>query len=91
MQDEFVYILEGHAVVVLGDQEFELGPGDCIGFPAGGAEHQLLNRGAGTVLYLEVGDRTPGDLCEYPHDDLAFGPVVNGVPTMLHKDGTPYP
>ena len=43
----------------------------CAGFPAGGVAHQLVNRTGADVVYLEIGDRTPGDEGSYPRDDLA--------------------
>jgi len=42
----------------------------CAGFPAGGVAHQIVNRSSGEAVYLEIGDRTPGDGVEYPVDDL---------------------
>lgn len=90
-QDEFVYIVAGSPTLVLGDGEFQLRAGDCCGFRAGtGVGHQLVNRTTAPVLYLEIGDRTPGDSASYPRDDLALaqGPDGSWVPT--HKDGTPY-
>lgn len=66
-------------------------PGDCFGFPAGtGLAHQLVNRGDATVSYLEIGDRTPDESVEYPHDDLAFASVADGAMVLVHKDGRPY-
>ena len=50
--------------------EIALEPGMCAGFPAGRRAHQLVNRTARDVLYLEVGDRTPGDEGFYPADDI---------------------
>jgi uncharacterized cupin superfamily protein len=91
VQDEFVYILEGNPTVLCGDAEHQLAPGDCMGFKAGnGQAHQLINRTGETVTYLEVGDRTPGDLVVYPRDDFAasLGPDGNWV--MTRKDGTPF-
>jgi uncharacterized cupin superfamily protein len=91
LQDEFVYILEGECIARLGDREYRLGPGDCFGFPAGtGLPHQLVNRSDATVSYLEIGDRTPNEIVEYPHDDLAFATAPDGTMVMVHKDGTPY-
>ena len=90
-QDEFIYILEGECVARLGDSEYPLGPGDCFGFPAGtGLAHQLVNRSDATVSYLEVGDRTPNEIVEYPNDDLAFGKAPDGATVLVHKDGRPY-
>jgi len=41
------------------------------------------------VLYLEVGDRSPGDEGSYPDDDLQ-AELVQGAWRFTHKDGTPY-
>ena len=89
-QDEFIYVLEGQATLVTEAGETVLAPGMCAGFPAGGGAHQLVNRGECDVVYLEIGDRTPGDLAVYPLDDLraAFGP--DGKWIFTHKDGRPY-
>lgn len=90
-QDEFVFIMEGECVARVGEVEYQLGPGDCLGFPAGtGQAHQLVNRGTATVSYLEIGDRAPHEVIEYPHDDLAFGKAPDGTPMLVHKDGRPY-
>src|SRR3974390_1208030 len=69
-QDEFVYVLEGHPTLVTDRGEVALAPGMCAGFAAGGIAHQLVNRTADTVVYLEIGDRTSGDEGSYPADDL---------------------
>ncbi|NVK32915.1 MAG: cupin domain-containing protein [Rhodobacteraceae bacterium] len=89
-QDEFVYILEGDAVLVTEDGEYELRTGMCAGFPAGGHAHQLINRSDKPMTYLEIGDRTPGDSVEYPNDDLRADAAPEGGYVFVHKDGSPY-
>src|SRR5689334_12044659 len=90
-QDEFVYVLEGHPVLITDEGETLLAPGMCAGFRAGsGNGHQLVNRTDEDVLYLEVGDRTPGDSASYPDDDLKAVLGSDGQWQFLHKDGTPY-
>ncbi|MEL6752133.1 MAG: cupin domain-containing protein [Pseudomonadota bacterium] len=89
VQDEFVYILDGTATLVLESGEHELGPGDCMGFPANGEGHQLANRSNAPVTYLEIGDRLPGDSGSYPKDDLVATMTDKGW-AFTHKDGTPY-
>jgi uncharacterized cupin superfamily protein len=90
-QDEFIFVMEGRPTVTVGTDEYQLDPGDCFGFPAGtGLAHQLANRTESIVSYLEIGDRSSGDVCEYPHDDLAFGKGADGAIIMVRKDGTPW-
>ncbi|MCF3627619.1 cupin domain-containing protein [Thalassospiraceae bacterium LMO-SO8] len=89
-QDEFVYILEGSPTLVTEDGETELSPGMCAGFPAGGSAHHLVNRTTADVLYLEIGDRTPGDAASYPRDDIQANLGPDGQWLFTHKDGSPY-
>jgi uncharacterized cupin superfamily protein len=89
-QDELVYILEGEPTLVTDAGETALRPGMCAGFKAGtGDAHHLVNRTARDVVFLEVGDRSPGDAASYPDDDVA-GTFVDGRWRYTRKDGTPY-
>jgi uncharacterized cupin superfamily protein len=90
-QDEFVYILAGQPLLLTDRGETLLAPGMCAGFKAGsGNGHQLINRTNDDVLYLEIGDRTPGDAVLYPDDDIAAVLDKDGKWQFAHKDGTPY-
>lgn len=93
-QDEFIYILEGNPTVIFGEKEFQMEPGQCIGFKAGsGIGHQLVNRSNEIVIYLEIGDRTPDtpdDNGGYPKDDINVHLSEHGDYVFTHKDGTPY-
>lgn len=89
-QDEFIYILNGHPVLLTNAGEAQLSPGMCTGFKAGtGNAHQLLNRTNEEVIYLEIGDRSAGDSVVYPDDDIQAN-FVEGKWQFTHKDGTPY-
>ncbi len=90
-QDEFIYILQGQPTLHTDEGRTQLRPGMCAGFKAGsGNGHQLMNETSEEVVYLEVGDRTPGDEGSYPDDDLKAS-LEAGTWKFLHKDGTPYP
>ncbi len=91
-QDEFVYVLEGELVLVTDAGAQPLKVGMAAGFPAGASDgHHLLNRSDKDALYLEVGDRMPGDACVYPDIDLALPHRPDTGPNVFtHKDGTPY-
>lgn len=89
-QDELIYILEGDAILSTNAGETAMKPGDCAGFKCGtGDAHHLLNRGRRDVVYLEIGDRTPGDTVTYPDDDIEAG-LHDGKWRFQHKDGRPY-
>jgi uncharacterized cupin superfamily protein len=89
-QDEFIFILSGHPTLVTDRGEVALAPGMCAGFPAGGVAHHLINRSEEVVTYLEVGDRSAGDVADYPNDDLKATLSENGQWVFTHKDGQPY-
>jgi len=87
--EEFVYVLEGEAVLVGDDGETVLISGMCAGFPAGSAHH-LLNRSERDLVYLEVAHAAPGDEVEFPDDDLALaGPEPGRLRGFTRKDGGP--
>ncbi|HSC97426.1 MAG TPA: cupin domain-containing protein [Casimicrobiaceae bacterium] len=89
-QDEFVYILEGHPTLHTDEGLSRLSPGMCAGFKAGsGNAHCLINETSEDVVYLEVGDRTPGDEGSYPDDDLKAR-MIDGEWRFVHKDCSPY-
>jgi uncharacterized cupin superfamily protein len=89
VQDEFIYVLEGVATLVLESGEHEMRAGDCMGFPANGEAHQIANRSDAPMTYLEIGDRLPGDSGSYPRDDLAVI-ATEGEWVYTRKDGTSY-
>ncbi len=88
LQDEFVWIVEGEITLVTDAGEQVLTPGTAAGFPAGKRDgHCLINRTRRDAVYLEVGDRTPGDLPVYPDDDFA-STYVDGKRIFTRKDGS---
>ena len=89
-QDEFVYILQGSPTLYTDEGPTRLIPGMCAGFKAGtGNGHHLVNETPAEVLYLEIGDRTPGDEGSYPDDDLR-AQLRDGKWMFTHKNGSPY-
>jgi uncharacterized cupin superfamily protein len=91
VQDELIYILEGHPTLITDAGETQLTPGMCAGFRAGsGDAHHLVNRTSSDVLYVEIGDRNPGDSASYPDDDIAAALDENGKWRFTRKDGSAY-
>jgi len=89
-QDEFVYILQGEPTLITDAGRTPLTPGMCAGFKGGtGDAHHLVNETEEDVVYLEIGDRLPGDAATYPEDDLVVA-MVDGKWRFAHKDGAPY-
>jgi uncharacterized cupin superfamily protein len=89
-QDEFVYIISGTATLHTDADKVRLTPGMCAGFKSGtGDGHCLINETQEDVVFLEIGDRTPGDEASYPDDDIK-ATLVEGKWMFTRKNGVPY-
>jgi uncharacterized cupin superfamily protein len=90
-EDEFLYTLTGTVTLHENDGARDLPPGTCVCWPAGVANaHQLENRTSQPVTYFVAGSRLPEDEVTYPDIDLHYT-RRNGLRSLTHKDGTPYP
>jgi uncharacterized cupin superfamily protein len=47
------------------------------------------SRAGDDVVYLEIGDRSPGEEAVFPDDDVVMV-TVDGKHRWAHKDGKPY-
>jgi uncharacterized cupin superfamily protein len=66
LDEEWVFVLSGHGHVRLGDTELPIGPGDFIGFPTDGTPHVVRNTSDAELVYLQGGERRPGDRGIFP-------------------------
>ena len=79
-----VTLVEGTATLRTDEGALALSPGMCAGFRAGtGNAHHLVNESAQDVVYLEVGDRTPGDSAIWPDDDLQIIDIAGKKPSRI--------
>lgn len=65
-EDECVYVLDGEATAVIGEEEHAIGPGDFIGYRKGGLAHTIRNTGPGLLRCIVVGERLAHDTGDYP-------------------------
>ena len=101
VEEEMFFVLEGTGTYRFGEDTYEVGPGDVLGAPCGGAEfaHKLTNTGDSTLKYLAISTRSPTDVCEYPDSgkfgvgthlgDLAFRFVGRADDARDYWDGEP--
>lgn len=89
-QEEFIFIISGHPTLILDDKEVDLEPYMCVGFKPNQEAHKLINKSDKPVVYIEIGDRIPGDEVTYPADDLKAVLDENKKWVITKKDGTPY-
>tara|TARA_B110000444_G_C18555091_1_gene462098 strand:- start:497 stop:688 length:192 start_codon:yes stop_codon:yes gene_type:complete len=62
----------------------------CAQFPANGQAHHRINRIDSPVIYLEIGDRMPGDEARSSPDDLKAVMGSDGNLKFTHKDCSDY-
>ena len=65
-EDECVYIISGTGRARIGDETYEVSPGDFIGYRKGGLPHDLKATGPEPLRCLVAGERNPHDVGEYP-------------------------
>ena len=84
--DEFVHVLSGEVVLIEDQGEQLLVAGDSAAFPAGsGNGHHLINRGAQTAIFLEIGSRLAADRVIYSDIDM----MTDAADAYVRKDGSP--
>jgi uncharacterized cupin superfamily protein len=66
IEEEWLYVLEGRALALIDDVEYEVGPGDFIGFPAPSVAHLMRNPGPGDLVYLSGGESREFDIADFP-------------------------
>jgi uncharacterized cupin superfamily protein len=64
--EEFIYVISGRGIAHIGDDRFDVGPGDFMGFPAPSPAHSLSNPYADDLVYLVGGERNAVDAVHYP-------------------------
>jgi uncharacterized cupin superfamily protein len=64
--EEFLYVISGRGIAHIGDDSFEVGPGDFMGFPAPSPAHSLTNPFDEDLVYLMGGERNAVDAVHYP-------------------------
>ena len=65
-EDECVYILEGTAEALIGNQIFSVKAGDFLGYRAGGEAHAIYNNSSSILRCIVVGQRLDHDVGDYP-------------------------
>jgi uncharacterized cupin superfamily protein len=76
--DELFLVLEGTGELRIGDRRVPIRAGDCIGAPAGGEAHQIINSSAGELRYIAFANRTRADVIEYPDSGRIAVDIAHG-------------
>jgi quercetin 2,3-dioxygenase len=64
-----MYVLSGTGEAAIGDRQEPIGPGDFLGFPAGGPVHEVRADAGRELVYLQGGDawsRSTIEIVDFP-------------------------
>ena len=65
-EEEWIYVVSGRGVAEIDDEEFEVGAGDFMGFPAPQVAHHLRNPYEEDLVYLMGGEALDVDVADFP-------------------------
>jgi uncharacterized cupin superfamily protein len=65
-EEEWVYIISGKAIAEIDGKEYEVGPGDFMGFPTPSVAHHLRNAGSEDLVYLMGGENLDHEVADFP-------------------------
>lgn len=65
-EEEWLYILAGTGTAEIDGADYEVGPGDFMGFPTPSVAHHLRNTGREDLVYLMGGERRDTEIADFP-------------------------
>ncbi len=65
-EEEWLFILSGKGKALIDGSEYEVGPGDFMGFPTPSVSHHLCNSGKEDLTYLVGGEHYEIEVAEFP-------------------------
>jgi uncharacterized cupin superfamily protein len=66
VDEEWMYVLSGRGELRIGDERFDVGPGDFAGFPPRTHAHHLRNTGTVELVYLSGGEAVDFGIADFP-------------------------
>ena len=65
-EEEWIFVISGRGVAEIDGEEFEVGAGDFMGFPAPQVAHHMRNPGTENLVYLVGGENLDLDIADFP-------------------------
>ena len=90
-EEEFIYILSGRGIAEIGDEEFEVGPGDFMGFPTSSPGHHLRNPFEEDLVYISGGEHRPMETAAFPRLGKVLVRVGDKVSIFDGESATTFP
>lgn len=90
-EEEWIYILSGKGVAEIDGAEYEVEPGDFMGFPTPSVAHHLRNPGPDDLVYLMGGESREVEIADFPHLGKRMVRTRTGVEIFDTADAQPFP
>jgi len=65
-EEEWVYIISGRGIAEIDGSEYEVSPGDFMGFPTPSVAHHLRNPFSEDLVYLMGGENRDMEVADFP-------------------------
>jgi uncharacterized cupin superfamily protein len=78
-EEEWIYVLAGRGIAEIDGAEYEVGPGDFMGFPTPSVAHHLRNPFAEELVYLTGGESRDVEVADFPRLGLRMTRTVQGA------------
>jgi uncharacterized cupin superfamily protein len=65
-EEAWIYVLAGRGIAEIDGREYEVGPGDFMGFPAPSVAHHLRNPFDVELVYLMGGEHRDCEIADFP-------------------------
>ncbi len=89
--DELFFVLSGSGEYRVGDRRVPIKAGDCIGAPAGGEAHQIINSSDAELRYIAFANHGRADVIDYPDSGKIGIAIAHGndrdPPSILDVKG----
>lgn len=89
-EEEWIYVLSGRATALIDDAEYEVGPGDFMGFPTPSVAHLMRNTGAEDLVYLSGGENREFEVADFPRLGKRMVRMGNHVDIYDAADAQPF-
>jgi uncharacterized cupin superfamily protein len=90
-KDELFFVLSGTGEYRVGERHVPIKAGDCIGAPAGGEAHQIINSSPAELRYIAFANRGRADVIDYPDSGKIAIAIAHGndrdPPSILDIEG----
>lgn len=89
LEEEWIYILSGRAIAQIDGRDYEVGPGDFMGFATPSVPHLLRNTFDEECTYLMGGEDKPIDVLSYPESGKRYLLMQTDKGTEFYELGEP--